>query len=370
MNTEELTYMLALQHIPSLSDALAKKLVHRFGSAKAVLKAKKFTLKGVPWLPQTHLDALLQPKQYLKAAQLEIEVMDLHGIQAIAFNQAEYPYRLAACVDGPLVLFCQGNLDFNNPRCISVVGTRKMTTYGQWACKKLIRELAPYNPIIVSGLAFGVDITAHQAALDNGLQTIACMAHGLHTTRPKTHAHFKKLVTKHGGFISDFNTTVPFFNKHYLQRNRIIAGLSQATVVVESAAKGGSLVTADIAFSYDRDVFAIPGRTQDAQSAGCNALISSNKAQLLRDTGQLIQILGWEEKASKKQNVLRQQRLFEPLNDLETHVLEYLPEGEKIHLDVLSKNSGISTAVLAGTLLNLELKGLARPLPGKQFIRN
>lgn len=361
--------MLALQHIPNLGDPLAKKLVNRFSSAQAVFKASNKSLHAIPWLPKGYIKDLKNKQFLLNAAAQEIQAMRANYIKAAAFNEDTYPYRLKQCVDGPLLLFYQGNLDLKNPRCISIVGTRRMTTYGQEVCRQLVRELAPYNPIIVSGLAFGVDITAHQAAMDYGLQTVACLAHGLHTVMPKTHRHYKTSIQKHGGFLSDFWTSSPFHNKHYLRRNRIIAGLSEATIVIESAQKGGSLVTADIAFSYDREVFAIPGRTQDIYSQGCNALIQQNKAQLLNSSKDLIATLGWNNNTQLSSQA-RQQRLFEALNELEAQTLEYLPEYDPIHLDLLAKISGLPAPVLAGSLLTLELKGLVKPVPGNLFKRH
>ncbi len=364
LNFNELRHMLALQHIPKLTDRLKKQLVIAFGSAEQIFARDDTVLS-------TEQEVLLKIIDKNNTAQLFDEVdtelleMERHNIKAVAFNQRDYPNLLTHCFDSPLLLFYRGNIDLNKKRIISIVGTRKMTLYGKEFCENLVRELAPFNPIIVSGLAYGVDITAHKAAIRNGLQTIACLAHGLHTLYPTRHSVYQNEIEQNGGFMTEFWTNQPFNKVHFLQRNRIIAGMSKATIVVESAKKGGSLVTADIAFSYDRDLFAVPGRTFDRQSRGCIDLIKYNKAQMLTSASDIVKALNWDDDLAPKK---RQMELFVSLSKTEQQLYDILLNNERMHLDELSIEAQMPTREVASNLLRLELKNLIRPLPGKQFM--
>ncbi len=263
-----------------------------------------------------------------------------------------------------ILLFHRGNIDLGNKKIISIVGTRKITTYGTTFCQNLIEELAPLNPVIVSGLAYGVDICAHKAAIEKNLQNIACLAHGLNQMYPKEHKRYAQKIEENGGFISEFWSSDSFDRNNFLKRNRIIAGLSEATVVIESAEKGGSLVTADIANSYNREVFAVPGRATDNQSRGCNNLIKQQKAQLLTSAADIIYMLGWELKDDKKP---RQTQLFVELDEEEKVIFRYLKEKEKELLDTIALECNFPAFKTASILMNMELKGVIRPLPGKLF---
>jgi DNA processing protein len=248
---------------------------------------------------------------------------------------------------------------------ISIVGTRKITTNGIVFCEKLVETLSPYNPIIVSGFAYGTDITAQKAAVKHNLQTIGCLAHGLNQIYPKVHKKYVADIERHGGFYTDFWSTDNFDRNNFLKRNRIIAGLSEATIVIESAEKGGSLVTADIANSYNRDVFAVPGRTTDSQSVGCNNLIKQQRAHLLSDPLDVPYLLNWQLDTNEKPTV--QKQLFVELDDNEKIIYNYLKHKDKELLDVIAVDCDIPSYKIAGLLLNMELKGVIRPLPGKLF---
>ena len=215
----------------------------------------------------------------LKKLKKELKFIKNNDIDCLLFTDDEYPDKLKHCIDGPILIFKSGNIDLKQQRIISIVGTRKITTSGIAFCEKLIEQLAEFNPLIVSGFAYGTDITAQKAAMKHNLQTVGCLAHGLNQVYPKVHKKYVAEVEKHGGFLTEFWSTSSPERENFLKRNRIIAGLSEATIVIESAEKGGSLVTADIANSYNREVFAVPGRTTDSQSVGCNNLIKYQKAQ-------------------------------------------------------------------------------------------
>jgi DNA processing protein len=260
-------------------------------------------------------------------------------------------------------LFTRGNIDLQNKKIISVVGTRKITSYGIQFCEKLISDLAVLNPIIVSGFAYGADITAQKAAIDLNLQTIGCLAHGLDQIYPKVHSKYVPDVEKNGGFVTDFTSGGVFDRNNFLKRNRIIAGMSEATIVIESAEKGGSLVTADIANSYNREVFAVPGRSTDRLSLGCNNLIKKHQAKLITSAADLIYHLGWDLDTQPA----KQTQLFVDFTEDEQKLVDKLVELGKCELDELSLQTKMLTYQLAGLLLNLELKGVVRPLPGKQF---
>ena len=364
MTQTDLLYTLALQHVPNIGDITAKRLISFCGSAEAVLKEKKQNLIKIDGIGQVILEDIHNPK-HLRIAEEEIHFIKENNIKVSYFNDENYPEKLKHCIDGPILLFQTGNINLKNRRIISIVGTRKITTNGIAFCENLIEQLAPYNPVIVSGFAYGTDITAHKAALKNSLQTIGCLAHGLNQIYPKVHKKYMVDVEKHGGFLSDFWSTDTFDRNNFLKRNRIIAGLSEATIVVESAEKGGSLVTADIANSYNRDVFAVPGRVTDSQSIGCNNLIKHQKAFMLTTPLDIPYILDWSLEEESKPII--QKQLFVELDTTEKLIYNYLKENDKQQLDVIAINCSLPIFKVSSTLLNMELKGVIRPLPGKQF---
>ena len=364
LSENELLYTLALQRVKNLGDTSAKKLLQKVGSAQGVFKEKKSTLLKIGGIGNLKLKALSEKIQ-LPEAEAELRFIQNNNISYHYFKDPLYPEKLKHCLDSPILLFESGNVVLRNKRIISIVGTRKVTTYGVAFCKQLIDELAPLNPIIVSGFAYGVDITAHRAAIDNQLQTIGCLAHGLNQIYPKTHKKYVERVKDNGGFLTEFWSNDPFDRTNFLKRNRVIAGISEATVVIESAEKGGSLVTADIANSYHREVFAVPGRASDRQSQGCHNLIKRQQAHMLTSAADLIYMLGWEVAPSTSKP--QQTQLFIELTEEEQKVLDYLKTTEKELLDRIAIACGLPTYKVATLLLNLELKGVVRPLPGKLF---
>ena len=368
MTDQQLLYALALQHVPKIGSTTAKKLINHCGSAEAVLKEKKSKLLKIDGVGAITIEGLFD-KSHFEDAENELRFIKDNNISVHYFTEDTYPEKLKHCIDGPIVLFQSGNINIKQQPIISIVGARKITTNGIAFCEKLVEALANYNPIIVSGFAYGTDITAQKAAIKHNLQTIGCLAHGLNQIYPKVHKKYVADVERHGGFYTDFWSTDVFDRNNFLKRNRIIAGLSEATIVIESAEKGGSLVTADIANSYNREVFAVPGRTTDSQSVGCNNLIKFQKAHLLSNPIDVPYLLNWQLDASTNSasKPVVQKQLFVELESDEKIIYNYLRENNKELLDVIALECNIPTYKLAGLLLNMELKGVVRPLPGKLF---
>jgi len=364
MTENDLLYTLALQNIPNIGDITAKRLISNCGSAEAVLKEKKQNLLKIDGIGSVTVSDLFKT-HHLNEAEKEIIFIKNNAIKVSYFKDKDYPEKLKHCIDGPILLFQSGQINLEEQHIISIVGTRKITTSGIAFCEDLVEQLAVYNPIIISGFAYGTDITAHKAAIKHNLQTVACLAHGLNQIYPKVHKKYMADMEKNGGFFSDFWSTDKFDKQNFLKRNRIIAGLSEATIVIESAEKGGSLVTADIAGSYNRDVFAVPGRTTDSQSIGCNNLIKHQRAHMLTTPLDVPYILNWQLEENKKPAV--QKQLFVELDATEKVIYSYLKDNEKQQLDIIALNCNLPIFKVSGTLLNMELKGVIRPLPGKLF---
>lgn len=368
MQEKELIYALALQNVPKIGDVTAKKLINHCGSVEAVFKERKQNLLKIDGIGTIVISDLFN-KQHFKAAEQELKFIRNNKLETHFYTESDYPERLKHCIDGPMLLFSRGTINLKNKHIISVIGTRKITTHGVAFCENLIEQLKPYNPVIVSGFAYGADITAQKAAIKNNLQTIGCLAHGFNQIYPKTHKKYMKDVERHGGFFTDFWSTDDFDRNNFLKRNRIIAGLSEATIVIESAEKGGSLVTADIANSYNREVFAVPGRTTDLQSKGCNNLIKMHRAHVLSQPEDVPYILNWQLDISTGSGTKKpvQKSLFVELDTEEKVVYNVLKNNGKTLLDIIALKANMPTFRVASILLNLELKGVIRPLPGKLF---
>ena len=364
MTEQQLLYTLALQHVPKIGDITAKKLIAHCGSVEAVLKEKRQNLLKIDGIGSIMINGL-SGKQHLEAAEDELKYIKDNTIKCLYFKDDAYPEKLKHCIDSPILLFQSGNINLKQQHIISVVGARKITNHGIAFCRALIEALKPFSPVIVSGFAYGTDITAQKAALKNNLQTIGCLAHGLNQVYPKVHKKYVAAIENHGGFMTDFWSSDVFDRNNFLKRNRIIAGLSEATIVIESAEKGGSLVTADIANSYNRDVFAVPGRTTDSQSVGCNNLIKHQKAHMLSNPLDIPYMLNWQLEDHAIPTI--QKQLFVELDDDEKVIYNHLKENSKQLLDSIALQCNMPTFKIAGLLLNMELKGVIRPLPGKLF---
>lgn len=364
MSDQEKIYLLALHRLSQIGDATAKKLIEILGSAEAIFKEKTHNLEKINGLGTKRIHNLKKEID-LDSAERELKFIDDNKIEFLYFKEQKYPEKLKHCLDGPLVLFQKGNIDLKHKKIISIVGTRKVTSHGIDFTEKLISDLAVFDPIIVSGFAYGTDITAQKKAIEQKLQTISCLAHGLNQIYPKVHKKYVDEVLNHGGFFTDFCSDDDFERNNFLKRNRIIAGLSEATIVIESAEKGGSLVTAEMANGYNREVFALPGRHSDKMSIGCNNLIKKQQAMMMTSAADLIYMLNWDVEQNTKPN--KQTQLFVELNEKEKIVVDALKKLQKTELDPLALSCQIPTSKLSSLLLNLELKGVIRPLPGKQF---
>jgi len=305
MNQNELFHLLALLQVEGVGDIMAKKLLNAFGSAAAVFEAKPNQLRTVDGIGDV-LVRKLKDKSIFEKATAEMQFIEHEGVRVLYFTDEAYPERLKHCIDGPVLLFGNGNFDFRNRKLISIVGTRQITAYGTEFCKKLLEDLSFYNPIIVSGLAYGVDIVAHQTAMELQLQTVGVLAHGLNQIYPKSHKKFVAKMEQNGGFLTEFWSSSSPEKENFVKRNRIVAGMSEATIVIESAEKGGSLITANLANNYNRDVFAVPGRTTDKYSQGCNELIKTQRAQLITSAADLIYSLNWQLEEEKPKTIQKQ----------------------------------------------------------------
>jgi DNA processing protein len=359
----ELYYLLALQKVEGVGDIIAKKLLTHCGDAATIFNTKASQLTSIDGIGSV-LISKLNNKSIFAKADAELKYILNNEINVSFFQDKNYPERLKHCIDGPLLLFSSGTIDFTNRKIISIVGTRNITSYGTEFCKTLISELAPLNPIIVSGFAYGVDIIAHQAAMENNLQTIGIVAHGLDQIYPSSHKKYVSKMEQNGGFMTEYWSGTNPEKENFVKRNRIVAGISEATIVIESAIKGGSLITANLANDYNRDVFAVPGRTSDKLSLGCNNLIKTQKANLLTSAADLVYILNWDiEKTTRSV----QKKLFVTLENEEQKIYDYLLKSGKEMLDIIALECDFPIYKISGILLNMELKGVVKPLPGKLF---
>lgn len=364
MNTTDLFYTLALLRVEGVGDIVAKKLINHCGSAQNVFQEKKSKLETIEGIGQI-LIKNLKNKTVFELAEKELQFIEQEHISTCFYQEEDYPNRLKHCIDGPVLLFSTGIINYENKKILSVVGTRQITSYGTDFCKQLIEDLAPLDPIIVSGFAYGVDIVAHQAAMDNNLQTIGVLAHGMNQIYPQSHKKYVSKMEKNGGFLTEFWSTSNPDKENFVRRNRIVAGMSEATIVIESANRGGSLITATLASDYNRDVFALPGRNTDKYSVGCNNLIKTQRAHLLTSAADILYILDWKTNETTTKPI--QKQLFIELDSEEQKVIEFLQKNGKHQMDNIALECDFPVFRISSILLNLELKGVVRPLPGKFF---
>lgn len=363
MSEQDLFYLLALLKVEGVGDIMAKKLLTHFGKAETIFTTKTNQIAAIDGVGSVLLKNL-KDKSIFEKASKELDFIKSNDIKVSFYQDENYPERLKHCFDSPVLIFSAGNMTLKNKRIISIVGTRQITSYGTDFCRKLIEDLAPLDPVIVSGFAYGVDITAHQIAMENNLQTIGVLAHGLNQIYPKTHKKYVAKMEENGGFITEFWSSSNPDKENFVRRNRIVAGMTEATIVIESADKGGSLITANLANDYNRDVFAVPGRVTDKYSQGCNDLIKTQKASVLSSAADLIYMLNWD--IEKKVKSI-QKSLFVDLEPDEQKVYDFLIKNGKELLDIIALQCDFPIFKISGVLLNMELKGVIRPLPGKLF---
>ena len=368
MVDENLKYKIGITLIKGIGCNLAKNLIAYVGSVEDVFKEKQKNLAKIPGIGEV-LSTEIVSQQVLARAEQEIEFILKNKIQTLYFTDRDYPYRLKECPDSPIMLYTKGNCDLNNAKFVGIVGTRNATETGKENCKKLIFDLASSQPntIIVSGLAYGVDICAHKAALDAGLPTIGVIGHGLDRIYPAAHRPTAVKMLQEGTLLTEYLSGTNPDRQNFVQRNRIIAGLCDATVVVESAARGGALITAEQANDYNRDVFAFPGRVNDEWSAGCNALIKNNKASLIESADDILRFMNWEKQNSDTASNV-QTTLFLDLSDQEQNIVSILrqnPEGIQLNELAIQLEKPISK--ISSMLLEMEFKGIVKCLPGNLY---
>jgi DNA processing protein len=360
-----LKHKIALGLIPRIGDINARKLVSHFGNVEAIFHEPYGNLIKIPGIG-SGLARYISDRSYLETAEKEAEYISRNNIQTYFYLDDNYPFRLRQCEDSPVVFFFKGNCDLNAMKILSVVGTRNATLHGKELCEKIIGGLATGHPdlIIVSGLAYGIDIACHKAALSHNLNTVGVLAHGIKTIYPSLHNSIARNMISHGGLLTDFISDALPERNNFIKRNRIIAGLSDATLVVESGIKGGALITADIANSYNRDVLAIPGRPDDQWSAGCNSLIKSNKATLVECSDDLEFFLNWK---SEKSSEPVQRTLFSEMDETEKIIFEFIKKQGEPEIDTICRSLDMPVYKLSSILLQMEFKGILKCLPGNIY---
>jgi len=357
-----LLYQLAITLIPGVGDINAKRLISYCGSAEAVFKEKKNNLLKIPGMGASTVDSILG-QQVLDRAEEEIRFVDENDIQTLYFLDDNYPSRLKHCMDSPIVMYYKGNADLNAKCIVSIVGTRRASNYGKEMCDKLIEELSDLDILIVSGLAYGIDTQAHRSAVDKNIPTVGILAHGLDKIYPYANKKLAEKIVENGGLLTDYMSNTNPDRENFPKRNRIVAGIADAIVVIESAKRGGALITANIANSYSRDVFAVPGRLEDKYSEGCNYLVKTNKAALIQSAKDIKYIMQWEDKKTKGKQI----KLFRELSEEESLVLNVLKESGESSIDFIVLKTKLSNTKIASVLLTLEFDGMVYCLPGKIF---
>ena len=368
MYDETLKYKIGITLIKGIGNSLAKNLIAYIGSVEGVFNEKQQNLAKIPGIGEL-LSKEIVAQNVLKRAEQEIEFISKNKIQSMYFTDRDYPYRLKECADSPIMIYSKGNCDLNNGKFIGIVGTRNATETGKENCKKLIDVLRSIHPnvIIVSGLAYGIDICSHKAAIDSGMLTIGVIGHGLDRIYPAAHRPTAIKMIQNGALLTEYLSLTNPDKQNFVQRNRIIAGLCDAVVVVESGIRGGALITAELANDYNRDVFAFPGRITDEWSVGCNALIKNNKASLIESADDLLKIMNWEKTDSISIPIV-QTALFQDLSEEEQGIITTLrqhPEGVQVNEMALKLVKPISK--ISSLLLELEFKGLVKCLPGGMY---
>jgi DNA processing protein len=360
---DSLIYQVALTLVPGIGDLQGKKLIAYCGGAEAVFREKKKNLLKIPGIGTVMANSLFKKDIFIRAEK-EIGFINQFQIAPLSYLEPGYPERLKHCEDGPLMLYFKGKANLSQKRILSIVGTRMPTEYGKTMCEQIVQDFSEQGVLIVSGLAYGVDTTAHRASLAAGLPTVGVLAHGLDQIYPYVNRSLAEKMIENGGLLTEFISQTKLNRDYFPRRNRVIAGMADATLVIESAQKGGALITADIANSYSRDVFALPGRATDPKSDGCNQLIKTNKAALIQNAADICYMMGWDQSLHP---VHIQQKLFTELNEQERKIYSLLETGQEAGIDDIYLNSGMTASKVAAILLKLEFEGLIRSLPGKRY---
>lgn len=364
MNTD-LIFQLALTQVPNIGKVQAKILAEHFSSAEEIFKARKSSLEKIEGIGEVRANSIKQFSSFSDNEE-EIKFIEQYKITPLYITDKNYPQRLLHCYDPPTVLFYRGTADLNASKIISIIGTRNNSDYGKMITEKILDDLAPLSPLIISGLAYGIDAIAHKYSVKHQLATVAVLAHGLDTVYPSQHKSLaKEMIAGNGGVLTEFRKETNPDRHNFPTRNRIVAGMCDATVVIETGKKGGSMITANLANNYNRDVFAVPGKTTDSKSEGCNYLIQSNKAVLITSGEDIIEQMGWQSK--QKENKPKQRELFIELTEDEKTIYQLLQSKDSFHIDEINLQCALSSSAIAAALLSMELQGIVQSLPGKLY---
>jgi len=363
---KSLYYQIALTLIPGVGSVIAKQLISYCGSLEAIFNTPKGKLEKIPGVGPKKAASIVNSKASMELIEKEIAFIQKENIKPVFFLDKEYPYRLKECDDGPVLLFQKGNFSLNTNKSIAIIGTRKSTERGKIWCEKFIEEISVYKPTIYSGLAYGIDACAHAAAVKNSVPTIGVLGHGLDRIYPYQNKGIAKsmITSNESGLLTEFLSGTNADRENFPKRNRIVAGLVDAVIVVESGEKGGALITADIASSYNREIFSVPGRVDDPYSKGCNFLIKSQKAQLIENAEEFAFFMGWEK---LKKDSAQQQKLLLDLTVDEQLIIDFLRKQKQANIEEIRLETKISSGKVAATLLNLEFAGAVKSLPGNIF---
>lgn len=361
----DMLHKIAITRIPRVGGVLAKNLISYCGGAEAIFRAKKRELLKIPGIGPVIAENIIA-QDVLREAEVEMTWMERHDIQPIFYLDDTYPLRLRPYEESPLVLFYKGNVDLNAARTVAIVGTRKPTERGKMICEEIVEQLKKYDVQIISGLAYGIDVTAHKKCVQIGVPTIGILGHGLDRIYPPTHRSIGMEMCENGGLLTEFSYQVQPKREHFPMRNRIIAAMSDALIVVESGEGGGSIISAQLGNKYGKVVFAVPGRLRDDYSKGCNLLIKKGKARLLENADDVASALKWDNEQAANPDI--REKLFLDLDENEKIIVNILQNVDDMSIDKITFESRLAPAQISSILLNLEFKGLIKNLPGKRYM--
>ena len=362
---------MALTRVPHLNLKVLRQLMQEMGNATAIYENRRHIRDILPEITGPTLQALAQMDEQLERAEEEYAFAEACHIRMLCLQDADYPARLRDCPDAPILLYYRGSADLNATHVLNIVGTRRISEYGKDVCQHFVSELSQLcpNALIMSGLAYGVDINAHRAALRNGMDTVGVLAHGLDQIYPRLHRDTAIEMLGHGGLLTEFMSRTNADKRNFVQRNRIVAGMSDATVVVESAAKGGGLITAEMAADYHREVFAFPGRVRDTYSKGCNQLIRNLRARIVIDAAGFVQDMGWNDETSLQRQLAQgiQQQMFPSLSEEEQRIVAALKGTDGKHINMLAEETRLPIPTLSALLFGMEMRGIIKMMKGSSY---
>ena len=364
MQNQDLTYQIGITLVKGIGNIIAKQIIDTLGDVSLLFKEKVRLLERIPGISKKIISEIRNP-EILQRAEKEILFIEKNKIIPLFIKDKNYPERLKDCVDAPVLLYFRGNTNLNAQKIISIVGTRNASPYGKEVTEKIIYDISTICPdmLIISGLAYGIDICSHKASLKNSLPTVGVLAHGLDRIYPYTHRNIAVEMLENGGLLSDFLSGTTPDRQNFVKRNRIVAGMSDCTIVMESAGKGGALLTANIADSYNKDIFAVPGKITDPYSLGCNNLIKYKKAALITSAEDLFREMCWNDENNQPKPSI-QRSIFIDLTEEERPIVDLLNQSENKQLNTMAIELNLPISKLSFLLFELEMKGIVRCLPG------